>query len=104
MATIKVVEIVSRVENILQDSGIRWPRTEIQQWLNEAYLTVILSRPDANAKAGTFTCTAGTRQVLTDVFPDGLRLLDVVRNLAATSTKRVVRQIPRSILDDQRPA
>jgi len=104
MATTKVIEIISRVENILQDSGIRWPRTELQQWLNEAYTTILLSRPDANAKTGTFTCTAGSRQKLNSVFVDGLRVLDVVRNLAVSSTKRVVRQVNRNILDDQRPS
>lgn len=103
MATVKVREIISRVENILQDNGIRWPRTELQQWLNEAYLAILLARPDANAVTGTYTCTAGTRQKLTTIFPNALRLIDVVRNLAATSTKRVVRQVARNILDDQRP-
>lgn len=103
MATIKVIEIISRVENVLQDSGIRWPRTELQQWLNEAYLTIILARPDANAQTGTFSCVAGTRQRLNTVFPSALRVLDVIRNVAATSTKRVVRQIDRVILDDQKP-
>lgn len=104
MATIKVIEIIARVENILQDTGIRWPRTELQQWLNEAYLNILLARPDANAKTGTFTCVIGTRQKLENQFADGLRVLDVVRNMAGASTKRVVRLIQRSILDDQRPS
>ena len=60
MATIKVTEIVSRVEAILQDSNVRWPRLELQKWLNESYLSIVLLRPDANAKCATFTCAAGT--------------------------------------------
>lgn len=104
MASIKVVEIIDRVETILQDSNLRWPRLELQSWLNEAYLNIILARPDANAATGTFTCAAGTRQSLTAVFPSALRLLDVTRNLAAASSKRAVRQVNRHILDDQRPA
>jgi hypothetical protein len=87
----------------LQDSNIRWPRTELQNWMNESYLAITLARPDANAKSGTFTCAAGTRQVLTDEFASALRLLDVTRNMASTSTYRVIRLVARSVLDDQRP-
>ena len=103
MATVKVTEIVGRVEDVLQDSNIRWPRTELQHWINEAYRAIILLRPDANSAAGTFTCAEGTRQVLTTGFPTALRLLDVTRNVAATSAKKVVRLVSRSVLDDQRP-
>jgi hypothetical protein len=104
VATIKVIEVVKRVEDILQDTNVRWPRLELQNWINESYLQIILLRPDANAKTGTLTCVAGTRQGLTTSFPSALRLLDVVRNLASSSTKKVVRLISRSVLDDQRPA
>lgn len=103
MSTVKVIDIIRRVEDVLQDSNIRWPRTELQNWLNESYLAITLLRPDANAKSGTFTCAAGTRQVVTAQFPSALRLLDVTRNLAAASTKRVIRLVARSVLDDQRP-
>jgi hypothetical protein len=104
MATVKVIDVIKNVEDVLQDQGIRWPRVELQNWINEAYLNIILLRPDANSKTGTFTCTAGTRQVITTEFPSALRLLDVTRNLAATSTKKVVRLVARAVLDDQRPA
>lgn len=104
MATIKVTEIISRVETILQDTGVRWPRVELQRWLNEAYLSILLARPDANAVTGTFVCAEGTRQNLTTVFSDALRTLDVVRNTGATSNKRVIRMVNRTILDDQRPS
>ncbi len=103
MSTVKVTDIIRRVEDVLQDTNIRWPRTELQNWMNESYLAITLARPDANAKAGTFTCAAGTRQTLTTQFPSGLRLLDVTRNLATASTYRVIRLVARSVLDDQRP-
>lgn len=103
MATIKVIDIIRRVEDVLQDNNIRWPRQELQTWINEAYLSIILLRPDANAKTGTFTCASGTRQVLTDGFATALRLLDVTRNVAPTSSKKVVRLVDRGVLDDQRP-
>ena len=103
MATVKVIDIIRNVEHVLQDTSIRWPRTELQNWLNEAYLAIILMRPDANAKTGTFTCAAGSRQQLNAQFASGLKLLDVTRNLASASDKRAVRLVSRSVLDDQRP-
>lgn len=104
MSTIKVIDVIRRVEYVLQDTNVRWPRLELQNWINESYLAITLLRPDANAKAGTFTCAAGTRQTLTSGFPSALRLLDVTRNVATTSAKKVVRLVSRSVLDDQRPA
>ena len=106
MATIKVIEIIARVESILQDTNVRWPRVELQRWLNEAYLSIVLLRPDANAKCATFTCTAGTKQDLTASsggFPSALGLLDITRNMLSTSDKKVIRVVDRSVLDDQRP-
>ena len=104
MATIKVREVIKRVEDVLQDSNVRWPRIELQNWLNESYLQIVQLRPDSNAKTGTFTCVAGTRQSITTGFSSALRIIDIVRNLASTSDKKVVRLINRSVLDDQRPA
>jgi len=104
MATIKVIDVVKRVEDLLQDTNVRWPRLELQNWINESYLQIVLMRPDANSKTATLTCVAGTRQTLAASFPTGLRLLDVVRNLATSSSKKVVRLINRSVLDDQRPS
>jgi len=107
MATIKVIEIISRVESILQDTNVRWPRVELQKWLNEAYLSIVLLRPDANAKCATFTCAAGTKQSITASsggFPSALGLLDITRNVLSTSDKKVVRIVARSVLDDQRPS
>ena len=104
MATIKVREVIKRVEDVLQDSNVRWPRIELQNWLNESYLQIVQLRPDSNAKTGTFTCVAGTRQSITTGFSSALRIIDIVRNLASASDKKVVRLINRSVLDDQRPA
>lgn len=107
MATIKVIDVISRVEAILQDTNVRWPRVELQKWLNESYLSIVLLRPDANAVCATFTCAAGTKQELTASsggFPSALRLLDITRNMLSSSDKKVVRVVARSVLDDQRPS
>ena len=103
MATVKVIDIIKRVEHVLQDENVRWPRLELQNWINESYLAIVLLRPDANAKTNTFTCSAGSRQVLTAQFSSALALLDITRNLASTSAKKVVRIVQRSDLDDQKP-
>jgi hypothetical protein len=105
MATVKVVDLIRRAQAILQDTtGTRWPVLELQDWLNDAYKEIILVRPDANTQTGTFTCATGSRQKLSTGFPNALRLIEITRNVAATSTKRAVRLIDRKILDDQRPA
>lgn len=99
MASVKVVEIVSRVEDILQDANVRWPRLEIQRWLNDAYKAIVLVRPDANAVTVTMTCAAGTLQNLLTSYTAALRLLRVTRNMATTSNKKSVRLIDQSALD-----
>lgn len=105
MATVKVVELVSKAQTILQDAtSTRWPVLELQSWLNDSYREILLVRPDINTKTGTFTCAAGTRQVITAQFSNALRVIDVVRNVATTSTKEAVRVVDRRVLDDQRRA
>ena len=48
----------------------------------------------------TLTCVAGTRQTLPSA---GSKLIEIVRNVAATSAKKAVRMINREILDAQTP-
>jgi hypothetical protein len=101
MATVKVVNIISRAAALLKDvEYVRWLTTELQGWLNDAYREVLIFRPDSNAKTGTYTCASGARQQITTVFSDATQLLDVVRNVAATSDKSAVKMISRQSLDD----
>lgn len=103
MATVKVVELVSKAQTLLQDvTNVRWPVTELQGWLNDGYREVVNLRPDANTQTGTYTCTAGARQDVTSSFSGATRLVEVVRNTAATSDLRAVRLIDRRMLDEQR--
>ncbi|MFZ9527521.1 MAG: DUF6682 family protein [Schleiferiaceae bacterium] len=103
MATVKVVELISKAKTLLQDTtSVRWPLTELQTWLNDSYREITIIRPDANTQTGEFVCVAGARQDLMTTFPSALRLVDVVRNTAVTSTKGAVRLINRRMLDDQR--
>lgn len=108
MATVTVASLVNKAQIILQDttdSGVRWPELELLGWLNDGYLEIVLARPDANSSYGTFSCEAGSRQQLDRPgggFENALSLLDVIANKAPGSNKGAIRQIDRSILDDQR--
>jgi len=103
MATVKVVDLVARAQTILQDTtATRWPVLELQNWLNDAYREIVNIRPDVNTQTGTYTCTVGTRQVLTSGFANATRLVEVTRNVASSSDKRAIRLIDRRVLDDQR--
>lgn len=103
MATVKVVEVVSRAQTLLQDStGVRWPVLELQGWLNDSYREAVNLRPDANTQTGEFVCVGGARQVLTNTFASATRLIEVVRNTAVSSAKGAVRLVSRRVLDDQR--
>lgn len=102
MATVKVVEIISRAKTLLQDlSSVRWSVTELQGWLNDAYREAVNLRPDCNTVVGTFTCVAGARQNITSQFPSAVRVIEVLRNVAAQSDKRAVRLVDRAALDGQ---
>lgn len=103
MATVKVVELVSKAQTLLQDTTqVRWPVLELQGWLNDSYREAVNLRPDANTQTGEYVCIAGARQVLTGTFANALRLIEVVRNTATTSAKGAVRIVNRRMLDDQR--
>ena len=103
MASVKIADVINKVELILQDdTNVRWTAAELLGWANDSYREIVLARPDVNTLSGTFTCVEGTRQVLTAGFSSALRLIDVVCNKAVSSTKGAVRLISRKILDDQR--
>lgn len=103
MAVVKVVDLISRAGTILQDTtNIRWPAPELQGWLNDSYRAITNLRPDSNTQTGEFVCVAGARQAVTSTFPSAIRLMEVVRNTAASSAKGAIRLVNRQILDDQR--
>lgn len=104
MATVRVIDIIGRVEEVLQDQdATRWSRLQKQDWLNECYDAIVALRPDANSQVGTLTCTAGVRQDITNIDAEAVRVLDVVRNLAVSSNKGAVRLKTRAELDDLDP-
>lgn len=105
MATVKVVDLISRAHTLLLDaSAVRWPALELQNYLNDGYRELVTVRPDANAQTATFTCAASYKQNISNLFPRAYRLMDVRSNVAATSHKRAVRLVSRSALDATRPS
>ena len=90
--------IVDTVEVILQDpSNIRWSADELLDYLNEAQRTVVLFKPDANSVYTTLTLVLGDRQTIPT---DGIRRLDVLRNVNTDPTKeQAISQVSRSELD-----
>lgn len=99
--TIAAQSIIRRAVETLQDTtSIRWPVQELVRYLNDAQREVVLYRPDSMVTNTTLTCTAGSRQSLP---ANGAKLIEVVRNAAATGTKRAVRMVNREILDAQTP-
>ena len=104
MATVKVVDVLSRAQTLLKDStGVRWSLTELQLWLNDGYRDTLILRPDANTLVGEFTCVAGPRQKITSTFSNASRLIECVRNTATSSNKSRVRLASRQSVDSMRP-
>lgn len=93
--------IIRRCVETLQDNtSIRWPVAELVRYLNDGQREVVLYRPDSVVTNTTITCTAGTKQTIP---AGGAKLIEVIRNVAATSTKKAVRLTNREILDAQTP-
>jgi len=98
--------IVQRATDLLQDqTSVRWPVRELIRWLNDAQRSIVKARPDAMNTTTTVTLAAGTRQDLDNMSltPPPAKLIEITRNMAATSTKGAVTLINRKILDAQTP-
>jgi hypothetical protein len=80
MAT-TVASITSRAAAILNDANVRWPTSELIDWLNDGQREVASIRPGASVTSGPITLTAGkTKHTL----PVGaVELLEIKRNLGA---------------------
>lgn len=104
MATVKVVDVLSKAQTLLQDAtGTRWSLLELQGWLNDSYRDTVNLRPDSNTLVGEYACVAGPRQTITTTFSSAIRVVEVYRNTAATSDKGRVRLSSRESIDSMRP-
>ena len=98
MATVKVIDIIDRAEEILQDnSNVRWSQQSLLDYLNDAQREIVLYRPDANPVNASLTLTADSaKQSLPAA---GMRLLRVYRN--SNPNTNPIAQIDRAVLDDK---
>jgi hypothetical protein len=104
MATVKVVDLISRAQVLLKDTtAVRWTAVELQLWLNDAYRELVNVRPDVNAQVGIHSCSAGFRQTITSTFPRAERVLEITYNTAVTSNKKAIRVTDRRSMDEQLP-
>ena len=104
--TISAASIIHRATDLLQDqTSVRWPANELVRWLNDAQRAIVKVRPDSMNTTATMTLVAGSRQDLDNasLTPIPAKLIEITRNMAATSTKGAVRLVPRQILDAQTP-
>jgi hypothetical protein len=104
--TIAAQSIIRRATDLLQDqTSVRWPANELVRWLNDAQRAIVKVRPDSMNTTATMTLVAGSRQDLDDanLTPSPSKLIEITRNMAATSQKKAVRLVPRQILDAQTP-
>ncbi|MDD3965342.1 MAG: hypothetical protein PHD99_04840 [Candidatus Moranbacteria bacterium] len=112
--TITAQSVIHRATDLLQDqTSIRWPVKELVRWLNDAQRAIVKVRPDSMNTTATMTLSAGTRQDLDSATADAAgnsalsplpaKLIEITRNMAATSSKGAVTLVPRKILDAQTP-
>lgn len=104
MPTVKVDDLISKTQVLLQDeSGVRWPPSELLGWLNDGYRELVFLVPSIGAKRGNFTCALGTRQDITTGFPQAVGVVDVIRCLSAESNRGSIKTISKKTLDSQIP-
>lgn len=104
--TITAQSLVRRATDLLQDqTSVRWPAGELVRWLNDAQRAIVKVRPDAMNTTATMTLAAGSRQDLDSaaLSPLPSKLIEITRNMAASSAKKAVTLVPRRILDAQTP-
>ncbi|PXW43467.1 hypothetical protein DFO54_111153 [Erwinia sp. AG740] len=94
---ITINDVIGRANAQLVDAHwLRWSKSELLDYFNDAINAIIIIRPDAGASIEAFACEPGTRQQL----PDGaLRLLEVIRVIDG----RAIQPIARESLDYQFP-
>lgn len=104
--TVLASDIISRAQTIVQDTtGVRWPTTELLQWLNDGQREVVNVKPSASAFNTVINLQQGTLQ---QIGAGNLSLLRVTRNLKTPITTprigtRAVRMVSLDVMDAQNP-
>lgn len=96
-----VNDVITRVADVLNDiENLRWTYEELQRWLNDGRREICALRPDLYVTSATVELDAGTKQSIPD---DGVRLVDVVRNMAGNTPGTAPRIVERELLDVHMP-
>lgn len=89
--------IIDRASMIIQDlTNVRWPVTELTNWLNDCRRELAVVRPDIFSTMTTVALASGAKQALP---AGGLRLMDVPRNTNGSA----ITVTNRGFLDQQNP-
>ena len=104
--TLQAQHILSRVRNILQDNtGVRWTDGEMFDYLSDGQREIANLRPDATATHSNVQLTTGTEQTIPT---DGLRLIQVIRNMSGTATDatgaRAISKVNIGVLNSEEPS
>ena len=84
MATIIGTTIIDKAAKLLNDQfNVRWTRTELLGWINDAQRALTLAIPESTAYTTTLTTVAGVKQTLPT---DGWFLIRVNRNMGTSGT------------------
>ena len=95
--------IITRANDILQDTGVRWTEAEMLRWASDGQREIALARPEASVTNASIQMAANTTK---QTLPAGaVRLIDIVRNMGAggSTAGRAIRFVNREILDAQTP-
>lgn len=90
--------LIDAAARLLSDqTNVRWLRTELLAYLNEAMRQVTLVQPQSNNTTASVALVEGTRQTLPT---GGWMLLDAYRNMGTGAVPgRAVRGVSRSLMD-----
>jgi hypothetical protein len=89
--------ILDRASMIIQDlTNVRWPQSELLNWLNDSRRELAVLRPDIYSQSSALSLASGAKQSLPT---GGLRLMDVPRNTSGAA----VTVTHRGFLDQQNP-
>jgi len=104
MATITVASLVTKAGTLIQDAtNVRWPVSELVDWLNDAQREIVMFKPEASVANASILLTASTtKQTLPAA---GIILLDLVRNMGVDGATAgvTIRIVSREVLDSQAP-
>ena len=99
MGTITGAQIIDKVAVALLDTNnLKWARTELLNYINEAQRQVVALQPHSNSTRQSVQLTTGTRQALPT---GGYAVLDITRNMGTNGSTpgRAIRQTSRTNMD-----